>query len=350
VRTPLRLRIPPGTPPAAYQLEVGWYRFEAGLPVWLPWDSGNRLALGEVSVTPPQSGWGSLPLPGVAYGAGVDIGDVRLLGFDAAALEAQPGEAVALELLWKSQQASPAPGLAVLQLVDGEGRVLAEESSAPAGGLAAFAGLSQGQVVRDPWRFDLPAGLVPGVYSLQIGRRGADGAWLPVRRGALPLGETYPLATVRLLGRQASRVPPQPQHPIDARFGEAIRLVGYDLEPPRFEAWSPGSEVALVLHWQVLSAMNDRYKIFLHLVGSGDPAGISAQADAYPALPTTSWLPGEFRSDSVALDLPASLPAGSYDLLLGLYDEGTGIRLPVRDDGGADQGDALILAQLHLAE
>jgi hypothetical protein len=205
-------------------------------------------------------------------------------------------------------------------------------------------------VVRDPWQFDLPAGLAPGVYDLHLGRRGAGGTWLPVRRTLLPLGETYPLATVRVLGRQANRVPPQVGHPAEAGFGQAIRLVGYDLDPPELAAWSPGAEVALVLHWQALSAMSNRYKIFLHLVGSGGPADIRAQADVYPAVSTTSWLPGEFRSDSVALDLPADVPAGTHDLLLGLYDESTGVRLPVSDATGRALGDALILAELHLGE
>ncbi|MFN2169058.1 MAG: hypothetical protein ACK2U9_22730, partial [Anaerolineae bacterium] len=330
------------------RLEVGWYRFEAAQPVWLGWDSADRLALAEVSVQAPGQGWASLPRPDYAYEAGVDIGQVRLLGFEAPALDAPPGGTLSPALFWQSLETAPSPGLAVLQLVNGDGQVLAEQSAAPAGGLAPFTSLSQGQVVRDPWQLDLPAGLAPGVYDLQLGRRGAAGAWLPLRRGAFPLGETYPLATVRILGRQANMVAPQVEHPVDARFGQAMRLVGYDLVPPIVEAWAPGVEVELVVHWQALSAMRDRYKIFLHLVGSGGPADIRAQADVYPALPTTSWLPGEFRSDRVALELPASLPAGSYELLLGLYDETTGIRLPVTDAAGTAVGDALVLAELDL--
>ncbi len=56
VRTPLRLPVPPGTPPGRYQLEVGWYRFVDGQPEWLPWPSGERLTLGEVEVVAPEVG------------------------------------------------------------------------------------------------------------------------------------------------------------------------------------------------------------------------------------------------------------------------------------------------------
>jgi hypothetical protein len=56
VRTPLRLAVPPGTPPGRYRLELGWYRFVDGQPVWVPWLAGERLVLGKVSVRPPRTG------------------------------------------------------------------------------------------------------------------------------------------------------------------------------------------------------------------------------------------------------------------------------------------------------
>ncbi|MGC9334547.1 MAG: glycosyltransferase family 39 protein, partial [Anaerolineae bacterium] len=110
VRTPVRLHIAPGTPPGVYHLDVGWYRFEEGQPVWLGWDEGHLLVLGEVSVRAPREGWASLPLPQPAYGSGVAIGEVQLLGFEMPALQARPGDALSLELYWRSLQASPAPG------------------------------------------------------------------------------------------------------------------------------------------------------------------------------------------------------------------------------------------------
>jgi hypothetical protein len=45
VRTPLRLAVPPDTPPGRYRLELGWYRFVDGQPVWLLWSAGERLVL-----------------------------------------------------------------------------------------------------------------------------------------------------------------------------------------------------------------------------------------------------------------------------------------------------------------
>jgi hypothetical protein len=62
VRTPLRVQVPTGTPLGAYRLEVGWYRFENGQPVWLPWTSGNLLSLGDVEVVAPAD-WQALSSP-----------------------------------------------------------------------------------------------------------------------------------------------------------------------------------------------------------------------------------------------------------------------------------------------
>ena len=64
VRTPIRIQVPAGTPLGLYRLEVGWYRFVDGQPVWLPWTSGERLALGEVEVVAPED-WQALAHPEV---------------------------------------------------------------------------------------------------------------------------------------------------------------------------------------------------------------------------------------------------------------------------------------------
>jgi hypothetical protein len=279
---------------------------------------------------------------------GVTIGPgVRLLGFDAPSLEGYPGEALHLDLYWQAGEDGPEPGQAVLQLTSdappGRGEVLARAVSSPAGGQAPFAGLAAGQVVRDPRSLTLPGDLPPGVYNLALGRQRADGTWLPVRRGPFPLGSTHPLATVRVPGRSVDLSPPVPQQAVDALFGDGIRLVGTDLE-------DRPTELALVLYWQALEPVEGRFKIFVHLIGEGGPSDIRAQADVFPHLPTSSWVPGEYLSDRVVLDLPADLPPGRYTLLLGLYDNATGGRLPVTGAGGEALGDSLPLQEIHRGE
>ncbi|MBN1657661.1 MAG: glycosyltransferase family 39 protein [Anaerolineae bacterium] len=344
VRIPLRLLVPVSTPPGEYRIELGWYRFEAGQPVWLSSYGGSRFSLGQVDVVPPAAGWKALPAPEPAYSVGVDLGVVRLLGFDTPSLEKQPGSRLDIDLYWQAGEEPAQAAPAVLRLVDGEGNVVEEWASAPAGGRAPFTQWAPGQTVRDPRVIPLSSALEPGIYHLEIGRRTAAGEWLPIHRGPVPLGSVYPLATVPLSGRTPVLVPPLPQHPRTATLGSAIRFLGYDLELE--------SEMGLTLYWQPVEPVTERYKIALHLLGSGGPGDIRAQADVYPHLPTTSWLPGEYLVDRVKLDLPASVEeeGGEYTLWLALYDGATGARLPVYSENGTPLGDGLVLDEVLLGE
>jgi hypothetical protein len=83
--------------------------------------------------------------------------------------------------------------------------------------------------------------------------------------------------------------------------------------------------------------------VFVHLVGDGGPSDIRAQADIQPHVPSTNWMEGEFLSDRATLELPEHLDQGSHTLLVGLYDELTGERLPVFDADGEPAGDSLVL-------
>lgn len=341
VRTPLRLSVPPGTPPGSYILKIGWYRFVDGQPVWLPWAASDRLSLGEVTVVAPAD-WRALPLPEVGYPAAVTVGrGLELAGFNASSLADHPGGALSLELVWRALDRAPEAGTIVLQLSNDAGQVLAEQP------LDAPALLAAGQVLRQPCSLDLPISLPPGSYNLLVGRRSPDGSWLPVRRGPVGLGSTYPLATVRALGRSVNLEPRPVRHRVYARFGDYIRFIGRDASVGETQVPIPAS-LRFIFYWQAIAPTPGRYKLFVHLVDPGNPADIRAQADLYPSLPTNTWVPGEYLHDDVTLDLPPGLAPGRYDLLVGFYDEATGARLPVFDPAGQPQGDSLLLQQVTL--
>jgi hypothetical protein len=136
---------------------------------------------------------------------------------------------------------------------------------------------------------------------------------------------------------------------VDARFGDGIRLVGYDLlASPNPQSQMPSLQ--LTLYWQALAPMGTRYKVFVHLLGQGGPSDVRAQADVWPRLATSAWVPGEYLSDHLELDLTADLPNGSYTVLMGLYDEATFLRLPLLDPAGQVMGDSLVLDQVRLGE
>ena len=198
VRTPIRIHVPPGTPPGIYRLEVGWYRFEDAQPIWIPWESGNRVLLEEVEVVAPAD-WRALAYPSFVHSVGVELGEgVRILGFDAESFQVPRGGALRLDVVWLALEDSPQAATPVFRLLDDADLVVGEVASAPVEGRAPLAVMQEGQTIRDPVNLAVPGHLAPGVYDLVAGRRRADGTWLAVRRGPFPLGSSYPLATIHV--------------------------------------------------------------------------------------------------------------------------------------------------------
>jgi hypothetical protein len=91
----------------------------------------------------------------------------------------------------------------------------------------------------------------------------------------------------------------------------------------------------LTLHWQALHPPHADLHVFTHLVDparSDTPQGIIAQVDRTPmngTRPFWVWAPDEVNADSVALTVPSGTPPGNYLLLMGIYDAGSGRRLPI---------------------
>jgi hypothetical protein len=137
-----------------------------------------------------------------------------------------------------------------------------------------------------------------------------------------------------------------PQYPLDVRFGEHVRLLGYDLPD---QPVKPGEFVPLTLYWQTDTALTERYKVFTHLIGQTWNAGqgnfLWGQQDNEPQadqLPTTRWAPGEVIVDSYRIKVDPKAPAGTYRVEVGMYGLLDGVRLRFQD--GAD---ALILGQVQ---
>ncbi|MHB9092179.1 MAG: hypothetical protein ACYC7H_12250, partial [Chloroflexota bacterium] len=118
--------------------------------------------------------------------------------------------------------------------------------------------------------------------------------------------------TQYLVARVGDRVP------LDVRFGDGIRLVGY--------AWqkrdgAPGEALPLILYWEGLKPMDKRYKVFVHLLD--DVENIWGQRDSEPAggaRPTSDWRVGETIEDRIGMPVQADAPLGRYQVEVGLYE------------------------------
>ena len=152
----------------------------------------------------------------------------------------------------------------------------------------------------------------------------------------------------------------EPDHPLEARFGDVARLVGYGLSAQsRTSDWSaeegvrgsqvrPGETLAVYLYWEALAETDVAYRAFVHL--GEDP--VWGQHDDDPAcrLPTSLWRAGMQTRGQFRVVPSPQTPAGEYPLVVGLYHPVTGERLPVLDAQGQPLGDSLTLTTIWVVE
>jgi hypothetical protein len=159
------------------------------------------------------------------------------------------------------------------------------------------------------------------------------------------LGEVA-LGQVEVQGRARQFAIPQIQHPMEARLGEAIRFLGYDLSTDKVK---PGDSLHLTLYWQALKQMEASYAVFTHLLDAEDR--IWGQRDGLPdggEAPTSSWIDGEIITDEYEIMVDPKASPGEYVIEIGMYDPRTGQRLPAFGDDQALEQNRLLLGVVQV--
>jgi hypothetical protein len=186
------------------------------------------------------------------------------------------------------------------------------------------------QQVAIPLTSDLP----PGDYQIKL-KSGQD---TPAQLGR-----------ITLLAPNASSLVSETEIPyrINLRLGDSIELLGYNTSKV---SGRPSDEIFVTLYWRTQTALTERYKVNVHLLGDQfNPATgntLWAQHDGEPldwTLPTTRWLPGTIITDPYRLMIDANAPPGTYKLELVMYGLVDGVRLPVYDANGDVLGDIAVL-------
>lgn len=126
----------------------------------------------------------------------------------------------------------------------------------------------------------------------------------------------------------------EPQHMVDVRFGESIRLVGYSLGQ---QGVRKGQDLDVTLYWEAIGPepIEVDYKAFVHLLNARYE--IIAQHDGEPVAdrrPTHTWRRGDTVIDRHRLEWLARDCAGPATVAVGLYDFATMERLPAYDAQG----------------
>lgn len=135
-----------------------------------------------------------------------------------------------------------------------------------------------------------------------------------------------------------------PQKIVNARIGEAIELIGYDVT-------HAGESIGLSVYWRARAAIYEDYTVFVHLVGALNPQTQSplwAQDDTQPArgsYPTSRWQRSEIIVDEYRLRV-AGLPRGEYRIEIGIYNLHTGARLQVEAGDAPMERDRVVFERI----
>lgn len=130
-------------------------------------------------------------------------------------------------------------------------------------------------------------------------------------------------------------VEPNPDHPL-AQFDDTAALMSVTIAP----LTEPTGERMVWLEWLPLRTTGTPLKVFVHVIGSTNPATgttLWSQDDQFPQdgrLNTTTWEIAPFR-DVYALPV-ADLPDGEYRIVVGWYDPITNQRLTLNEAQDAD--------------
>lgn len=244
---------------------------------------------------------------------------IELLGYDLPIRRVKAGEGIPLVLYWRGVKQMKQDYVVFVQLLDA--------TLARRGGYDRFPRETYNtylwvpdEVVDDGFAVPVDPTAPNGVYTIRIGwyeKIDNQPRPLPLVNSA---GETsLVIGPVKVGGPPPGLVVKEfsPQQQLDQELGGVIRLRGYDLALEE-------KTLRLVLYWESV-----------------------AQRDRPPVdgqYPTGLWEVGEQIPDGLTLDLPPDVKPGRYEVVAGLYNPQTGVRLdvPGRDD------DTVLLTELRL--
>jgi 4-amino-4-deoxy-L-arabinose transferase-like glycosyltransferase len=252
------------------------------------------------------------------------FGEIAQLVGTAVPSSAAAGEVLPVRICWYVLEQAERDYSVLVQIIGPQNAVIAGRRTYPGLGSYPTSQWRPDSFFCDTVRLDIPADLAQTLlYYVEVAFIDqTTGERLPIYDSSGRLSQPPYTFTdkVRLVAAgpvETLTIPP----------GEdLIRLAGFEVDTQ----WQAGRSYPIVFYWWL--AENTRqveYKVFIHLrdLATGE---IVAQADSFPLdgwYTTRNWTAGEFVTDRHTFPLPADIPAGRYDLVVGWYDPRDGARL-----------------------
>jgi hypothetical protein len=274
--------------------------------------------------------YGTAPELGEAFDINQSLGEG--IGFIQTAYqpkEANQGGRVKVDVRWAAESMPAGDYWVCFALVDDKGSEEVRACQEIAEGFPTSK-WQENEVVRGSYVIEVEEDLAPGDYQLVL-YLAEDGEQVTGKTAVLGPLQVHPF---------------QPEHDASICWERELCLRGYDLVVG-------GNSVELTPYWQARQALEDSYKLFVHLVDL-DSGAVVAQVDTIPRewmYPTDIWEAGEIVRDPIVLNLD-SATAGDYAILLGWYNIDSGERLRTCPEGQCEPGaaDVYEVTELEVTE
>lgn len=253
-----------------------------------------------------------------------DWGEVKLVSAGVSTTTVPAANApIVIELHWQSQGALPAYGVTLRLQKAGQPWANRDYDK-----IGAFATTPEGNRLSEQVGLLVPAGLPPGDYQLVIGLVGADQI---LRKPTNPADSTTTLLPIATLTVTAPPAPLSPlrlpiQFPLSQPVTtQGVTLLGYSGGDAALLA---GTFLDLTLFWQKQTASTADQHLYLSLLAT-DGAGLAGWAGwPLPDYPMHAWPAGALVQTPTTFLVPATVPAGTYQLVAGLLEPTSGAKGP----------------------
>jgi 4-amino-4-deoxy-L-arabinose transferase-like glycosyltransferase len=270
---------------------------------------------------------------------------IALRGFDISPRALRPNQSFDLTLYWQALRPIDTNYWLLIQLLDPTGRPLAHSTTLPYTGRYATVLWQPGDLFADHYRLTVVPDARPGAAELVVlfdsYQTTVQEQWA---QDGQTVGNVLTLTTLKI--EPTAQPAYHPTRSLSVRFGEEVRLTGYDLPASSVHAGQP---MTLTLYWQAIKPTRNDYHVFVHLICADR---LAAQDDGVPGqgwFPSVIWTAGDVIRDEHKLELPPDIPAGACAISTGLYNFESGERLLAADASGQRLAeDRAVLAQLDI--
>ncbi|MFI5308031.1 MAG: carbohydrate-binding family 9-like protein [Polyangiales bacterium] len=133
---------------------------------------------------------------------------------------------------------------------------------------------------------------------------------------------------------------PKPEHALDIRFENKVRLLGYDLSTPQARE---GQTFTVTWYWQVDAPLGEGWKVFTHLADAAkhNRVNLDAVRPLRELYPEDSWQKGDFIKDVQEVALPADWHSNAAVFFVGFWHGPNRLRVTVGPNDGDNRAEAL---------